>query len=88
MCMTALACVLLLRRGETIYHSRLATAIEGSEHNPETKEHDSTQGAPTLWNTRGRVECSPQGHSPPAGKEGNHEIQLPRKHKTQTKPRH
>ena len=46
MCMTALACVLLLQQGEAIYHPRPATAIEGSEHNPEIKGLDSTQGAP------------------------------------------
>ena len=48
MCMTALACVLLLRRGEAIYHPRPANAIEGSEHNPETKGRDSTQGTPNI----------------------------------------
>ena len=46
MCMTALACVLLLRQGEAIYHLRPATAIEGSKHNLETKGHDSTHGVP------------------------------------------
>ena len=46
MCMTALACVLLLRRREANYHPWPSTAIEGSEHNPETKGRGSTQGAP------------------------------------------
>ena len=46
MCMTALACVLLLRRREVIYHPRPSTATEESEYNPETKGRDSTQGAP------------------------------------------
>ena len=45
MCMTVLACVLLLRQWEVIYHPRPATAIEGSEHTPETKGRDSTQRA-------------------------------------------
>ena len=46
MCMTALACVLLLQRWEVSCHPRPATAIEASEHNPKTKGRDSTQGAP------------------------------------------
>ena len=53
MCMTALARVLLLQRWEAIHHPRLATAIEGSEHKPEYKGRDSTQGAP---NTETREE--------------------------------
>ena len=68
--MTALACVLLLRRWEVSCHPRPATAIEGSEHNPETKGCDSAQGAPNTG-TREEGRVYPPRTLTPSWKEQN-----------------